>query len=60
MLFYYVFGAYKIGGIVQQIYARYKKGFTKDERFAGLIYVLKACAENAQKAIQYKRISHFY
>jgi aminoglycoside phosphotransferase (APT) family kinase protein len=60
MLFYYVFGAYKIGGIVQQIYARYKKGFTKDERFAGLIHVLKACADNAQKAIQYKRISHFY
>lgn len=60
MLFYYVFGSYKIGGIVQQIYARYKKGFTKDERFAGLIYVLKACADNAQKAIQYKRISHFY
>jgi aminoglycoside phosphotransferase (APT) family kinase protein len=60
MLFYYVFGAYKIGGIVQQIYARYKKGYTKDERFAGLIYVLKACAENAQQAIKYKRISHFY
>jgi aminoglycoside phosphotransferase (APT) family kinase protein len=60
MLFYYVFGAYKIGGIVQQIYARYKKGFTKDERFSGLIHVLKACAENAQKAIQFKRISHFY
>jgi len=60
MLFYYVFGAYKIGGIVQQIYARYKKGFTNDERFAGLIYVLKACADNAEKAILFKRISHFY
>jgi len=60
MLFYYVFGSYKIGVIVQQIYARYKKGLTTDERFAGLIHVLKACANNAQQAIQYKRISHFY
>ena len=60
MLFYYVFGSYKIGVIVQQIYARYKKGFTSDERFAGLIHVVNACAANAQKAIKYKRISNFY
>ncbi len=60
MLFYYVFGSFKIGVIVQQIFSRYKKGFSKDERFAGLIHVVKACAENAQKAIQYKRISNFY
>ena len=60
MLFYYVFGSFKIGVIVQQIYARYKKGFTQDGRFAGLIHVVHACAANAQKAIQYKRISNFY
>ena len=60
MLFYYVFGAFKIAVIVQQIYARYKKGFSSDERFAGLLYVVKACAANAIKAMQYKRISHFY
>ncbi len=60
MLFYYVFGSFKIAVIVQQIYARYKKGFSKDERFAGLIHVVNACADNAQKAIQYNRISHFY
>jgi aminoglycoside phosphotransferase (APT) family kinase protein len=34
MLFYYVFGTFKIAVICQQIYARYVKGFTKDERFA--------------------------
>jgi len=34
MLFYYVFGTFKIAVIAQQIYARYAKGFTKDERFA--------------------------
>lgn len=60
MLFYYVFGSFKIGVIVQQIYARYKRGFTKDERFASLIHVVNACASNAQQAIKYKRISHFY
>jgi|CXWL01.1.fsa_nt_gi aminoglycoside phosphotransferase (APT) family kinase protein len=60
MLFYYVFGSFKIGVIVQQIYARYKKGLTKDERFAGLIHVVNACAANAQKAIKYNRISNFY
>ena len=60
MLFYYVFGSYKIAVIVQQIYARYKKGLTTDKRFASLMYVLKACAHNAQQAIQYQRISNFY
>ncbi|HKP69788.1 MAG TPA: phosphotransferase family protein [Pyrinomonadaceae bacterium] len=34
MLFYYVFGTFKIAVIAQQIYARYAKGLTSDERFA--------------------------
>lgn len=34
ILFYYVFGTFKIGVIAQQIYSRYVKGFTQDERFA--------------------------
>jgi aminoglycoside phosphotransferase (APT) family kinase protein len=59
-LFYYVFGSFKIAVIVQQIYARYKKGLTSDPRFATLGYVVKACAENASKAIRFNRISHFY
>jgi len=57
MLFYYVFGAFKIGVIVQQIYARYKKGFTQDPRFAGLIHVVHACAANAKKAIHSGKIT---
>jgi aminoglycoside phosphotransferase (APT) family kinase protein len=36
MLFYYCFGLYKIAVIVQQIYARYVRGHTRDERFARL------------------------
>ncbi len=34
MLFYYVFGTFKIAVIAQQIYARFAKGFTNDKRFA--------------------------
>jgi aminoglycoside phosphotransferase (APT) family kinase protein len=60
MLFYYIFGTFKIAVIVQQIFARYKKGFTSDERFSGLIHVVRACAENTKKAIHFKRISNFY
>ena len=34
MLFFYVFGTFKIAVIAQQIYARYARGFTRDPRFA--------------------------
>ena len=59
ILFYYVFGCFKLGVIMQQIYARYKKGVTKDERFAVLIHLVKACGENARNAIKYNRINNF-
>lgn len=52
MVFYYAFGAFKVGVICQQIYYRYKQGLTKDPRFASLIYVIKACGENARRAIE--------
>lgn len=55
-VFYYVFGAFKIGVIIQQIYARYNKGLTQDPRFANLIYAVMACAENARKAIEKDKI----
>ena len=60
MVFYYVFGSFKIAVIVQQIYARYKKGLTSDARFASLLQVVEACAINAQYAIRFNRISNFY
>ena len=52
LCFYYVFGCYKIGVIVQQIYARYKRGYSTDERFAGLVHVLKATIRQAEKTIR--------
>ncbi len=51
VVFYYAFGLFKIGVIVQQIYARYRKGLTQDPRFAGLIHVVQACGSQAVKAI---------
>lgn len=59
MVFFYVYASYKIAVICQQIYARYKKGLTKDQRFAQLIYLVKACAQNAMLAIKYDRIGNF-
>jgi aminoglycoside phosphotransferase (APT) family kinase protein len=55
--FYYVFGLFKVAVIVQQIYARYKAGHTSDERFAGLLHVLLACAVQAERCLDSGRIS---
>ena len=55
-VYYYVFGAFKIGVIIQQIYARYKKGLTQDPRFANLIFAVKACGANAVKALEKDKI----
>jgi aminoglycoside phosphotransferase (APT) family kinase protein len=56
VVFYYAFGLFKIGVIVQQIYARYRKGLTQDPRFAGLILVVQACGNQAAKAIETNRL----
>ena len=58
MRYYFVFGSYKIAVIVQQIYARYKKGRAADPRFAQLHLVVKACAHHAAQAIRLRRISN--
>ena len=56
ILFYYVFGLFKIAVIAQQIYARYKRGLTKDERFAGLIHMIVLLGEQAVQAIDTGRL----
>lgn len=55
-MFYFVFGLFKIAVIVQQIYARFKKGHTSDPRFAGLIHIVNACGHTAQQALSLNRI----
>jgi aminoglycoside phosphotransferase (APT) family kinase protein len=57
-VFYYAYGLLKIAVIVQQIYARYQKGLTKDPRFAQLGALVKACGKLGQCAIANKRIDH--
>ena len=52
ILFYYVFGTFKIAVIAQQIYARYVRGFTKDERFANFDRFVAALGRIAGNAIQ--------
>jgi aminoglycoside phosphotransferase (APT) family kinase protein len=59
IVFYYVFGCFKIAVIAQQIYARYIKGLTKDPRFSGLIHIIKVCAGNAIMARRYQRLNNF-
>ena len=50
--FYYVFGLYKNGVIVQQIYARWKAGHTKDPRFGTLLPVVQALGAKAGEALE--------
>lgn len=56
MLFYYVFGLYKVAVIAQQIYKRYAQGFAKDQRFAELIFVVKAAGQKALESIKSGKI----
>jgi aminoglycoside phosphotransferase (APT) family kinase protein len=51
VVFYYVFGLFKIAVIAQQIYFRYHQGHTQDRRFAALDKVVAACARMAAAAI---------
>jgi aminoglycoside phosphotransferase (APT) family kinase protein len=56
MVYYYVFGLFKIAVIAQQIYYRFRQGFTQDPRFGALDTVVAACAGMAQKALVRGRI----
>ncbi|MFO7565773.1 MAG: phosphotransferase family protein [Enhygromyxa sp.] len=51
-VYYRVFGLFKIAVILQQIYARYRKGATQDSRFAALGYFVTMLAEIAAAAIE--------
>src|SRR5262249_22534722 len=54
--FYYVFGLFKIAVIAQQIFARYLRGATRDERFAAFGGVIAALGDQAVAAIEHNRI----
>jgi aminoglycoside phosphotransferase (APT) family kinase protein len=56
ILFYYVFGLFKIAVIAQQIYYRYQQGLTHDERFAALIGAVRILGRTAAQAMAKDRI----
>lgn len=56
MVYYYVFGLFKVSVIAQQIYKRFTMGYAKDPRFAGLIHVVDAAGKKAEKSIRTERI----
>ncbi|MEP7149685.1 MAG: phosphotransferase family protein [Acidobacteriota bacterium] len=51
ILFYYVFGTFKIAVIAQQIYARFVKGFTQDQRFSTFDRFVAALGQIASRAL---------
>jgi len=60
LVFYYVFGLFKIAVIVQQIYARFQRGDTQDPRFASLIDGVRLCGLMAGQAIAKGRIDRLF
>lgn len=56
ILFYYVYALFKIAVIVQQIYFRYHQGFTRDQRFARMIHLVRILGTMAVRAIERGRI----
>ncbi|MBD2755568.1 phosphotransferase family protein [Spirosoma validum] len=51
ILFYYVFGLYKNAVIAQQIYARWKQGYSRDPRFGHLLPMIIEVANKAVDSI---------
>ena len=60
IVFYFVFGVFKIAVIVQQIYYRYRQGHTQDPRFKHLDKIVSLYGIVAQQAIQKKKIDHLF
>ncbi|HEX9941246.1 MAG TPA: phosphotransferase family protein [Thermoanaerobaculia bacterium] len=56
LVFYYVYGLFKIAVIAQQIYFRYQQGLTRDERFAAMIGAVRILGRTTAQAITRKRI----
>ncbi len=60
LIFYYVYGLFKIAVIAQQIYYRYKKGYTTDQRFAHLNQAAALLCMTALQAIEKDRIDNLF
>ncbi|MEM9292487.1 MAG: phosphotransferase family protein [Acidobacteriota bacterium] len=56
LVFYYVFGLFRLAVIGQQIYYRYRQGLTKDRRFAALGDLVGLCGMIAARALERDQI----
>lgn len=56
ILYYYVFGIFKVGVIAQQIYKRFFQGFTQGAKFASLIHAVEAAGKKAENSIRTEKI----
>ena len=60
LVFYYVYGLFKIAVIVQQIYFRYDKGLTTNEKFKDLNKMTKLMCAIGWQSIQKNRIENLF
>ncbi len=60
LVFYYVYGLFKLAIIVQQIYFRYHQGYTTDKRFANLDRHTKLLFTIAKQSIQKNKIDELF
>jgi len=60
MVFYYVYGLFKIATIAQQIFYRYNKGLTNDPKFAHLDKAAQLFCTIGKQAIQKKRVERLF
>ena len=60
LVFYYVYGLFKLSVIVQQIYYRYRKGYTTDKRFTHLNKHTQLLFTIAWQAIQKDKIDKLF
>jgi len=60
IVFYYVYGLFKLAVIVQQIYYRFHKGYTTDKRFASLNLYTKLLFTIAWQSIQKNKIDSLF
>jgi aminoglycoside phosphotransferase (APT) family kinase protein len=58
LVFYFAYALLKVAVIVQQIYHRYRQGFTTDTRFSNFGQLVHACGRLAQRAIEKNRIDN--
>jgi aminoglycoside phosphotransferase (APT) family kinase protein len=60
LVFYYVYGLFKIAVIVQQIYYRFDKGLTKDEKFKNLNKMTRLLCTIAWQSVQKNKIENLF